>query len=248
MKNELDHIINKLESAKIIEVLNSNRNAASIFNKYGIEYYRVPEMKLEDAARMAKIPLNDIIRELNLILKKENDKQNLYDLDPVDLSKWIVEVHHSFTKESLREIINYSHEYLHEELNDEFKNLQTQLTGLATELFSHMEREEKILFPLIKYLVDTDKFKERPKTRNYGTVRNPVQQMLKEHDSSISLLRTIESSIENLPGGKKTDNIKEQLLKKITGLRCDLYFHIHLENNLLFPRIIQLENKLLNKS
>lgn len=248
MKNELNQIMQELETVKIIEILNSSLSTATVFNRYGIEYYRVSEMRLEDAAREAGISLADIIRDLNMILIEGKENQNPFNLGPVELSKWIVEVHHTYTKESLEEIINYVHENLLVEFSEAFKNLHTQLTALETELLSHMEREERILFPLIKYLVETEKFNERPKTRNYGTVRNPLQQMLNEHESSITLLNKIYASIKNLPGRKNLNNIRDLLIKRITAFRYDLYQHIHLENNLLFPRTIQLESKLLNKS
>lgn len=247
MNNELNQITNSLETAKIIEILNSNLNTANVFNKYGIEYYSASEMRLDDAARESGIPLANIIRELKTILNDGKDNQNPFNMEPVELSKWIVEVHHSYTKESIKEIINYVHEHLLEEFSEAFKNLHTQLTALETELLSHMEREERILFPLIKYLVETEKFNERPKTRNYGTIRNPVQQMLNEHDSSVTLLKKIAALIDNLPERKNFQYLKEHLKNKITSFRYDLYKHIHLENNLLFPRTIQLENKLLNK-
>jgi regulator of cell morphogenesis and NO signaling len=104
-----------------------------------------------------------------------------------------------------------------------------------------MEKEEKVLFPLIKYLVETEKFGERPKTRNYGTVKNPIKQMLSEHETALEIIEKIKNVLTET--GKE---LSDSFFPLITEFETDLHQHIYLENIVLFPRAIELENKLLH--
>lgn len=116
---------------------------------------------------------------------------------------------------------------------------------LTKEMNLHMQKEERVLFPLIKYLYDSEKFNERPKSRNYGTIRYPIRQMLSEHEVAIKLVRKIKSLLLEMNTRKTSDTFK-LFCNLINEFELDLYTHIHLENNLLFPEAVNLEIRLTN--
>ena len=112
---------------------------------------------------------------------------------------------------------------------------------LKNELLNHMAKEEQVLFPYVNQLQEAaDLGRTRP-VPFFGTVQNPVRMMMFEHDSAGEMLRRIRDLSSNftVPGDGCLSY--RSLYKALEGLERDLHQHIHLENNLLFPRAIELE-------
>lgn len=170
----------------------------------------------------------------------------IYNRTLVEVIDFIVTTHHSYVRNTLQRIINYTTKGDLKKRADNADELNHLIEILSRDMHSHMEKEEKILFPLIKYLVETEKFGEKPKTRNYGTIKNPIRQMLSDHETSLELIKKIKGLLKATESEYTNNDLQLSFSILISEFEKDLEKHIHLENNILFPRSIELENKLLN--
>lgn len=177
--------------------------------------------------------------------KKENEME-IYNRNLVEVIDFIVATHHSYVRNTLQKIINYMVKGNLKKRADKADELNHLIEILSRDMHNHMEKEEKILFPLIKYLVETEKFGEKPKTRNYGTIKNPIRQMLTDHETSVELIKKIKRQLKATDSEYTNNDLQLSVSNLISEFEKDLEKHIHLENNILFPRSLELENKLLN--
>jgi regulator of cell morphogenesis and NO signaling len=241
---KIEMTFNSIGGYPIEKIINTNINSAVVFYSHGIKFYNLPNEKLLGVLKEKNISLDEFLTELTPFLKESDEEQNLIKKDLVWLIDYIEKTHHTFVRKSIQEIIA-SRKSL--ELKNNNGQLDLLLESLIKDMTSHLEKEEKILFPLIKYLVDCEKFLERPKTRNYGTVRNPIKQMLSDHETAIDLINKFRLAFNVSNETKTAKDSEKKFVSLISDFELDLYKHIHLENNVLFPKTLELENKLLNK-
>ena len=121
--------------------------------------------------------------------------------------------------------------------------ISDRFDALASELEHHMHKEEMILFPYIKELV---KAKRENKTVSapFGSIQNPIAMMLHEHDDAGNELEMIQKLTEDYTPPKGACSTHQVSYKQLEEYANDLMRHIHLENNILFPRILELEKSL----
>jgi regulator of cell morphogenesis and NO signaling len=123
------------------------------------------------------------------------------------------------------------------ELNGLYRRLQQELD-------SHFYKEEKVLFPFIKALVNAQKNGDRTGLPAYPSVEGPVHAMEVDHDDAGELLAEIARLTDNYTAPAGSCNSFRLLYKKLKDLEDDLHQHIHLENNILFPRALAIEKEL----
>jgi regulator of cell morphogenesis and NO signaling len=109
---------------------------------------------------------------------------------------------------------------------------------LATEMFSHMAKEEEILFPLIRELE-----RNGVASHSCGSIANPIRQMESEHDSAGGALVLLRELTDGFTPDTEACNTHRALLAALAQLRNDLHEHVHKENNVLFPRALALEKQ-----
>jgi regulator of cell morphogenesis and NO signaling len=118
--------------------------------------------------------------------------------------------------------------------------------GLQEELELHLHKEEMILFPFIESYEAADTAGTPPPRPPFGTVANPVQMMLQEHDGAIAALDEMRRITRDYaPADYACDNFR-MVFRSLEEMDADLREHIRLENTFLFPRAIELEKKLLS--
>lgn len=242
------HQTTSIESMIIKDIVLNNYKAAGVMEKYGIDFCCKGKRPLGEAIKEKRIDAGRFMSELRQTMDEtENSGERVENWDLTFLFQYIVNNHHAYVRKSLPlitghlEKINKVHgakyHYLYEVLN-EFKELADELSG-------HMQKEERILFPLIKYLVDSEKFNEKPKTDGFGTIKNPIMKMESEHSSAGTALENIRKLTDNFTLPEDACTTFELTYKELQEFEKDLHTHIHLENNILFPKAIMLEEKLL---
>jgi regulator of cell morphogenesis and NO signaling len=115
--------------------------------------------------------------------------------------------------------------------------------GLATELMQHMHKEEMILFPAINRLEEARRQGSPPPPAPGGTLNNPIRMMEHEHDNAGAALKAMREATSDytLPAGACVTF--GALYSQLEEMEADLHHHIHLENNILFPRAAELEKQ-----
>jgi regulator of cell morphogenesis and NO signaling len=177
--------------------------------------------------------------------------------DPVSNRKWqdaplvelvnhIEEVHHAFLRKYLPRIsekidkVMNAHAAKH---GDMLRTLQRIFTGLREEIEPHLSKEEIVLFPYIRELSQCmDTGKDVPSI-HCGSVAHPIRQMVHEHEKAGEALAILRKETGNymLPGDAcPTFTV---LYEELQTLEADLHEHIFLENNILFPRVLEMEKE-----
>ena len=110
-----------------------------------------------------------------------------------------------------------------------------------------MMKEERILFPQIKQLVLTQKENGQYLPPAFGTIQNPIRMMVYEHTSAGDALFQIRELSNNYSHPEDACNTFKALYSELKEFEEDLHKHIHLENNILFPKAIELEAELMSK-
>jgi regulator of cell morphogenesis and NO signaling len=229
---------NKLTVGKIVA---KDYRKAKVFKKYGIDFCCGGNIKIEEAAKDVNADAGDIIEELLLIDAAISDDGVNYESWSTDqLIKHIVEVHHHYVSSTIEHLMPMVEKVarVHGHWRTELLDIEKTFKAIAEELTVHMHKEELILFPAILEMSNNCGVSNN---QHFGTIQNPIRMMLMEHDSSGELMRKINQLTDNytLPKGAcATYTVMYKLLEEFEN---DLHTHIHLENNILFPRAIELE-------
>jgi len=162
------------------------------------------------------------------------------------LADYIVNTHHSYVKKNLPDIVAYSNKVhgVHGGRHSELQKVNELVAAVNAGLTSHLVKEERVLFPYIKNLVaqrnKTQDFLQTP----FGTVKEPINMMEMEHEAVSSYLTEIRKITNNYFIPEDACASYSLLYRMLPEFEDDLYTHIHLENNILFPKAIELEKSI----
>jgi regulator of cell morphogenesis and NO signaling len=159
-----------------------------------------------------------------------------------ELLTHVLDVHHVFLRRELPRLVALSGKVAaaHAERHPELVELRMLVDNMAGELELHMQKEERILFPLIQELGGA----MRPRAFHCGSISNPIRVMELEHDDvaqALQRMRELTSGFAVPADGCMSYRV---LLEGLMALEADLHAHVHEENNILFPRAEQLEQSL----
>jgi regulator of cell morphogenesis and NO signaling len=160
------------------------------------------------------------------------------------LVEHIIGTHHVYVKQELPRLQQLLKKVVavHGAAHPELAAIQQIFQGVSEELSSHMMKEEHILFPYIVALENAVS-NGRPRPRPaFGTVSNPVHMMELEHDSAGAALKEIGALSSNYQPPESACFSYRTLYTALKEFETDLHQHVHLENNILFPRAIAMEN------
>ena len=239
--------MNSTREKKIKDIVIDNFHTADLFEKFGIDFCCNGNRPLREALEEKQITDVKFLEELNkvnLSIQQNNQRHAEWDLN--FLAQYIVNNHHTYVKNAIPDINAHLQKVynVHGEKYSYIAEVQNIFTLVAEEMMSHMMKEERILFPLIKYLTETQKFNEKPKTGGFGTIKNPIRQMEAEHVSAGNAMDTIRKLTNNYVLPEDACTTFQITYKELDEFEKDLHKHVHLENNILFPRSIELEEEL----
>jgi regulator of cell morphogenesis and NO signaling len=227
------------------EIAIENPATVRVFESLGIDYCCGGRQSLKDACAVASIPVEEVLQRLTAPPQAAGpeDMEHWRDATLGAITGHIVERHHSFVRretprlQGLFEKVRNHHHENHPEL----RAIQQMFSAMTEELRAHMLKEEQILFPHMQRLEDAAR-EGRPSPRPpFGTVANPIARMMAEHDNAGELLKQMRSASHDyaLPDGACPTY--EALYRGLEEFERDLHLHVHLENNILFPRAVELE-------
>ena len=217
--------------------------ATRIFEKLGIDYCCGGGKALDEACLAAGVSADDVIALLEEAGSTAAEARDWKIAPLSELVAHIVTRHHGFTREELVRVSNLLAKVcsVHGENHPELRRLHTVFQELKHELTSHMLKEEQVLFPYIENLETAVRRGEPVPTPYFGTVRNPVRMMMQEHDDAGQALRDLREVSSNYQVPADGCITFRTLYQALEEFERDLHQHIHLENNILFPRAAELE-------
>ncbi len=235
-------------NAHVGEIVASDYRSAKVFKKYGIDFCCGGGKTIDAVCEKQGINKEAILAELKTIVEANNSLET--DYNKWSLSKLvthIVEKHHAYVQEALPALDQYLNKVarVHGEHNPELIPILSHFESVKRELTQHMHKEEMILFPYIKKMEECKKQNQQLSIPPFGSIENPINMMEEEHDDAGNEMKEIRNLSNNYNPPAHACNTYMVSFKLLEEFEEDLHMHIHLENNILFPKAIQLEKKLL---
>jgi len=226
-----------LSDQTVAEIAVANPAWARIFETLGIDYCCGGNHSLRAACEHAKVPIETVVALLGTC--EQTQESGVWnDAKLGELTRHIVERHHGFVRRESPRLQNLLIKVCdkHGPAHTELYEVKTLFATLVAELDEHMLKEERILFPYIETLGETP----RPQAC-FGSVESPIAMMMADHENAGTILARMRA----LSGGYQTPQgacpTYQALYRALEEFERDLHWHVHLENNILFPRAVAVE-------
>lgn len=220
---------------------------AVIFKKHGIDFCCNGNRSIEEACDKKNIDTDKIVKELQDTVAQTTQNGVDYNTWALDkLADYIIEKHHKYVENKILEIQPFLNKIVkvHGDRHPELAEVEYLFNASAGELTMHMKKEELILFPFIRKMVKVQLNNEAYQAPPFGSVENPIAMMHHEHDTEGERFRKIEELTNNYTPPLDACNTYKVTFAMLQEFENDLHLHIHLENNILFPKAIKLEQQL----
>lgn len=222
-------------------------NATRVFEKLGIDYCCGGGKSLEAACAQVKIPVTEVLRTLEQgSVPGEPAATPDFSQAPLsELVSYIVSRHHGYVKQEIPRLEKLLSKVVsvHGRNHAELVAIQGVFAALAAELTSHMMKEEMVLFPYVTQMEQALESGKRAPSAPFGTVGNPVHMMEMEHEDAGNALKELRSLTSDYTPPPDACFSYNTLFAALKEFETDLHQHIHLENNILFPRAVALEQQ-----
>ncbi|MFQ5747961.1 MAG: iron-sulfur cluster repair di-iron protein [Planctomycetota bacterium] len=214
--------------------------AVTVFERSGMDFCCGGAKSLEDAARQAGQDAEAVLEEIRG-LARHPEERDWTKAGLGELLDHILSTHHLYLKEAMPRLWSLAVKVseVHGKRHPEIRELRREMSGLFGELEPHMMKEEQILFPLIRAIADQG----RDAAAVPGSPEAPMRVMEMEHENAGKVLKRM----RELAGGYQPPEDAcvscRALYSGLEEMEQDLHRHIHLENNVLHPRVRDLEAK-----
>lgn len=233
-----------LDKKTIGEYVAQDFRTAALFSKYGIDFCCKGNRTIEEVCEKKEVSREDLLNQITEILATKNDSGIDFKSWPLDLlADYIEKTHHRYVEEKIPVLLQFLDKLckVHGASHPELFEINELFKGCAGELTQHMKKEELILFPFIKKMVKatiSDELIEQPP---FGTVNNPIAMMMAEHEAEGDRFVKIATLTNNYMPPADACNTYKVTFSMLNDFEQDLHKHIHLENNILFPKAAALE-------
>lgn len=231
---------------RVSQIALSNPASRRVLEDAGIDYCCGGAKSLGDACREAKVPSEEILDRLRQNRQPAQPEEVEWSSAALaDLTLHIQQRHHKYVRGAIPRLRGLLAKVRtkHAEKHPEVAEIERLFEEVASEMLMHMEKEEQILFPYIDALDQTARGNGSVEPPFFQTVRNPVQMMMQEHDSAGDLVRQIRKASRDYQPPEDACATFRAAFQELQQFEADLHLHVHLENNILFPRAAELEAK-----
>ncbi len=215
---------------------------AKVFETFGIDYCCGGKKPLKDACDARGIDANTVLGVLNLLdAQKPAEERDWSQATMTELCDHIEKTHHQYLKDELprMEFLVTKVAMRHSE-QPHLAQIRDTFLGLKQEMISHMDKEERMLFPICRALEAGD----AGASARVGTVDNPIRQMEHEHDDAGEALARLRTLSSDYQPPAEACNTYRAMYDALEGLERDMHRHVHKENSILFPRAAEVEKSL----
>jgi regulator of cell morphogenesis and NO signaling len=221
-------------------------SATRVFEKLGIDYCCAGNKSLAQACGEARVEIQQVVESLESCAASAEDRKHGKDWPSgplADLITHINRTHHKYTREEITRLGPLFEKVcsVHGGKHPELLQIDENFRALAQELSTHMMKEEVVLFPYIERMEEAVIAGDPILPPPFGTVNNPVAMMVHEHDTAGNLLRNMRELSNSYQPPPSACVSYRTLFAALEEFERDLHQHIHLENNILFPRAIEME-------
>jgi regulator of cell morphogenesis and NO signaling len=221
--------------------------AASVLTAHGIDFCCKGGRSIEEVCRKNNLDPAQLTSEILTVLSSDANVGDAYTKwSMTQLTGHIEQVHHRFVEAQTAVLKIYLDKLckVHGEHHPELFEIAREFEECAEAMAVHMKKEELILFPFVRRMEKAWQEGVALPAAQFGTVANPVEMMKEDHDAEGERFRRIDAlskGYQNPPDGCATYSTAMNMLREFEQ---DLHLHIHLENNILFPKALDLEARL----
>lgn len=236
------------KEATIGELVSKDFRKAEVFKKFGLDFCCGGKKTLTKACKEKGLDVVQIEKELKMvdeISSSPSQDYNTWDLD--FLSDYILNTHHKYVTQAIPVIFEYTQKVarVHGDRHPEAVAIANDFLKVADELNRHMMKEEHVLFPYIKQLAVAKNEETKMPPPSFGTIQNPIKMMEMEHEQVGDIMSNIHKLTNGYTAPSDACTTFRLSYAKLKEFEEDLHRHIHLENNILFPKAIELEKEML---
>ncbi len=239
--------MNIQENQIIGELVAQDYRSASVFKKYGIDFCYQGNRTISDACTKKNINSQSVVEDLELAIQTRENNTTAFTSWPLDLlADYIEKTHHRYVEEKTAEIKPYLDKIckVHGDNHPELFEISKHFNKGTGELAMHMKKEELVLFPFVRKLTKSKRAHLKLDVPHFGTIQNPIKMMMEEHATEGDRFRLIAELSNNYTPPEDACNTYRVTFALLKEFEEDLHLHIHLENNILFPKAIELEKEL----
>jgi regulator of cell morphogenesis and NO signaling len=229
------------------DLVNENLAIAAVLDRCGIDFWCEGRMSLEQACRAAGANVAYVCREIERLEGQSADDDTEWPhCSLTALTHEIKDRHHGFLRGELPRLEELFRkvESVHGKRHSELRRVHRIFRALVDELWPHLQKEERLLFPMVRALEAAYQQRRAVPLFHCGSISNPIEGMMEEHRQVGAALRAIRRLTDGYRAPPDACASYRTLLDGLVRLEHDLHLHMHKENNLLFPRAVRLEAEL----
>jgi regulator of cell morphogenesis and NO signaling len=243
-------VLNKNTADRTIgEIVADDYRTARVFEKQGIDFCCGGNVALAATCAQKGIDLAAITGELERVKSEPVERsQNYVSWEMPFLADYIINAHHTYLKENTGQIAAYTDKIaaVHGAHHPEVIEIATIFGKIADALSTHLREEEEAFFPAIKRADAARKAGTAPRAKDIETIKNSLVKLSHEHEEIGDAIHTIRHLAKEYAIPADVCNTFVVTYQKLEEFEDDLHKHVHLENNILFPKALEIE-KQLNK-
>jgi regulator of cell morphogenesis and NO signaling len=231
----------------IRDIVAHDFRAAAVFQRHGIDFCCKGNRSVEEACRGGAATADRVLQEVADATASPaagGPRFNSWDLGT--LAAYIVANHHGFVRQAMPALLTHTQKIaaVHGGTHPELHEVAAIIQSVAQEMTSHMAKEEEILFPYITGLATAASGVSANPSAPFGTVRNPIRMMEMEHESVGDAMARIRELTDQYRIPDTACTTYRVCLQELESFERDLHEHVHLENNILFPKAARLESEI----
>jgi len=225
------------------EIVAENYHTAGVFREVGIDFCCGGKITLAQACTKKKIAIDDVVERLESVGSRYVGVANDYSQwSPSLLVSYIVETHHDFVRRKVDEVGRYAVKvaHVHGERHPENVAIAARFLELANAMNEHMISEEERVFPMLMRVSSAVRTGGNAAASDLAMLASEIEQMEAEHEAAGDLMKQIRALSNDFMPPEDACTTYRVLYQNLEGFEADLHKHVHLENNILFPKVARM--------
>jgi regulator of cell morphogenesis and NO signaling len=219
-------------------VVAADFRAAAVFQQFGIDFCCGGKKSIAQACDARQVPHTEVLTAIQRVCAVPARSPHFSEWEADALADFIVRTHHRYVRDTMPALLAYTSKLarVHGERHPELLEVAALTENVAAEMTSHMAKEERVLFPYIVALAETSRAGEPVPPAPFGSIDDPIRMMEDEHESAGGAMARIRKLTRDYTPPADGCTTYRVCLETLKAFEADLHAHVHLENNILFPR------------
>jgi regulator of cell morphogenesis and NO signaling len=234
--------MNQLPVKTLAQIVTDNHRTASVFEKYHLDFCCKGKRSLEQACIDEHVSIADLLKDLENASSSSCATFPYERLSATALTDYIVLTHHDYIKRETPAMAAYLEKMTskHSERHPELRRIFELFMTIKNEMGEHMQKEEQILFPRIREMEKVTAQGYPTSQKDISYLKVPILMMEEEHDNAGNCMSEIRQLTNNYTVPQDACTTYKVSFACLQAFELDLHQHVHLENNILFPKALEL--------